>query len=429
MKKTGFLIALILLFPGSSHATEVELQISKQAGKKMDVALAPPQNTLRNQTALPNSFQETLSFDLDQSGYFDLVKAPSEVQAISKSEALDSISETARWRSLGAEIVVKTAYVVNGPTGTMDLYAFEVQDQKRIFGKRYKFNSSTLNLLAHTCANDLIYHLTGEQGIAGTEIAFVAGNLKSKEVFICDTDGKNVRQLTQDHHIVLGVSWHPQKRKLIYTSFKDGQPHIYLHDLDRGTRENISHYPGLNAAAKFSPDGQHIAMVLSKDGNPEIYLTDLHGENLKRLTNHPSVDASPCWSPDGRKIAFMSDRSGHPHLYLLDLRGEILKRLTHQGTYNASPSWSPKGDKIAFSSDMAGGFKICVLDLKDETITIVSQEGGEAEEPDWAPDGEHIVYSSRVGEIYQIFIVNILDGKTTRLSSGQMSCLTPTWSY
>ncbi|MBI1884627.1 MAG: Tol-Pal system beta propeller repeat protein TolB [Chlamydiae bacterium] len=419
---------LTLFFFTSLNATEVELQISKQVGRKMDLALASPQNVTNSSNALPKIFEETLSFDLGQSGYFQLIKNASNIERIARVESPDSLAQGPDWKALGADLVVKSACQWNGETGTLDLYAFDVSTQRRVFGKRYALNEPNLRTAAHNGANDLIYRLTGEKGIAGTKIAYVAGGPTYKEVFICDADGKNVRQLTQDHTIILGVSWQPNGNKILYTSYKEGQPRIYLHDLSTGQRQRFASYPGLNAAAKFSPDGSRVALVLSKDGNPEIYISDLQGRNLKRLTNHPGVDSSPVWSPDGQKIAFVSDRSGHPHIYMIYLANGLLTRLTRQGSYNSSPSWSPKGDKIAFSSDMNGSFKICVLDLNDETITIVSQEGGEAEEPDWAPDNRHIVYSSKLGGVYQLFIVDTGDGQTVRLTAEKNHYLTPAWS-
>jgi len=427
--KTLAFVFITLPFTSYLESAEIELQITKQMGRKIDMALAPfkSQNALDSQTI--KTFEQTVSFNLEQSGFFELVKHQKEMLALSNTEPADSITQASQWRGLGADILVKGSYLWNGQSGSLDVYAFDVEGQRRIFAKRYPLQQATLRGTAHTCANDIIYRMTGEKGLAGTRIAYVAGGPRSKEVFVCDADGKNVRQLTQDGSIVLGISWHPSGTKILYTSFKDGRAGIYIHDLSHGQRQSLPAYPGLNAAAKFSPDGTHIASVLSKDGNPEIYISDLQGQNLRRITSHPSVDSSPCWSPDGQRIAFVSDRSGRPHLYLQNLKGGPLRRLTHQGSYNASPAWSPKGDKIAFSSNMDGSFKICVLDLNQETITIVSQEGGEAEEPDWAPDGRHLIYSSKIGGVHQLFMVDVFDGKTIRLSSNKVHHLTPAWSF
>jgi len=433
MKKLLFLLQTFFMFilsfaACSAYPAEVQLEISKQVGRKIDLAVAPPKAQSNADNTVAGNIFTTLSFDLDQSGFFEIAKHSKEIKAISDAEPADSIINADRWRGVGAEMLVKGGYQWDGQAGTLDIYVFDVVGQRRVYAKRYSFSQNNLRATAHTAANDIIYRLTGEKGMAGSRIAFVSGGSRGKEVFVADADGRNVRQLTQDGSIVLGVSWSPNKDKLLYTSFKNGKAQIFLHDIVRGQRQQIASYPGLNAAAKFSPDGSKIAMVLSKDGNPEVYISDPQGRNLRRMTSHPGVDSSPCWSPDSSRIAYISDRSGRPHLYIQGVGGGAARRITFQGSYTSAPSWSPDGSKIAFSSNMSGNFNICVLDLNDETITIVSQEGGEADEPDWAPDSRHLVYSSRVGGINQLYVVDTYDGKTTRLSSNKVHHLTPAWS-
>src|SRR5207249_10001969 len=91
-----------------------------------------------------------------------------------------------------------------------------------------------------------------------------------------------------------------------YTSYKAGNPDIYVHDLQSGTRRAFARYPGLNAGAAPSPDGRRVALVLSKGGSPDIYVCDADGSNLKPLTRTREAESSPCWSPDGRTICFSS---------------------------------------------------------------------------------------------------------------------------
>ena len=40
-----------------------------------------------------------------------------------------------------------------------------------------------------------------------------------------------------------------------------------------------------------------IAFVSRRDGNPEIYVMDINGGNPQNLTNHPDRDWAPSWSP------------------------------------------------------------------------------------------------------------------------------------
>ena len=89
----------------------------------------------------------------------------------------------------------------------------------------------------------------------------------------------------------------------------------------------------------FSPDGTRLAFTSNRDGNPEIYVMNLDGSGLRRLTNHPGIDATPTWSPTGTQIAFTSDRGGAPSIYVVGVDGLGLRRLTFEHSDRAT--WSP----------------------------------------------------------------------------------------
>jgi len=70
----------------------------------------------------------------------------------------------------------------------------------------------------------------------------------------------------------------------------------------------LTTYPGIQAGASFSPDGNQVAFTWNgeKQDNLDIYvkLIGTAGPPL-RLTSNPAPDFSPAWSPDGRFVAFL----------------------------------------------------------------------------------------------------------------------------
>ena len=167
--------------------------------------------------------------------------------------------------------------------------------------------ANQLRPVAHRIS-DLIYEkLTGEKGLAGTRIAYVAGGGGTWYLVVADADGQNPQVILRSGQPIMSPAWSPDGSRLAYVSFEGRRPQIVVQDVYSGARRVVSAAPGINGAPSWSPDGQRLAFTLSKDGNPEIYALALGSQNPVRLTNGGAIDTEPVWLPDG-SIVFTSDR-------------------------------------------------------------------------------------------------------------------------
>ncbi|HOW61811.1 MAG TPA: Tol-Pal system beta propeller repeat protein TolB [Candidatus Contendobacter sp.] len=249
-----------------------------------------------------------------------------------------------------------------------------------------------LRPVAHKIS-DLIYEkLTGEKGLAGTRIAYIASGGGSWYLVVADADGQNPRVILRSSQPLMSPAWSPDGGKLAYVSFEGRRPQIIVQDVYSGARRVVSAAPGINGAPSWSPNGQRLAFTLSKDGNPEIYALDLATQSPVRLTSGSSIDTEPVWLPDG-SIVFTSDRGGSPQLYRIGPGGGAAQRLTFEGDYNARPTVSPDGRYIAMVHRRGGRFHIAVLDLQTRQFRVLTS-GGLDESPSFAPNGKMIIYSN-----------------------------------
>jgi len=110
----------------------------------------------------------------------------------------------------------------------------------------------------------------------------------------------------------------------------------------------------------FSPDGARLAFASRRDGNPEIYLMDVDGTNLLRITNEPHNDGRPAFTPDGQTLVFQSDRSGKLQIWSVGVDGTGLKMLTaDSGAFE--PSVSPDGSTIAYISTREKNYDVWLM--------------------------------------------------------------------
>ena len=261
----------------------------------------------------------------------------------------------------------------------------------------------------------------GLRGFFASRLALVSSRGRAEEILVGDLFFGEVRQLTQDRAQMLSPRWSPDGSRLVYTSFyKSGFPDIFQIDLNTYQRTTLVSFQGTNSGARFSPNGQQIAMVLSGEGNPEIYVGNSQGRLAHRLTYTDAVEASPCFSPDGSRLVFTSDAVGGPQLYTMPVAGGTMTRLpTAISGYCAEPDWSRGNpNRIAFTIRIGKGYQIAVYDLATHQSQQVSHAPFDGLEPSWLADGRHLVYTARTTSDSRICILDTETGKSTTVTPG-----------
>ena len=103
--------------------------------------------------------------------------------------------------------------------------------------------------------------------------------------------------------------WSPTGGKIAFVSDRDGVRQIYVMDSSGQFVTQLT-FGSQNLHPNWSPDGLNIVFNSDRDGNQEIYMMDTDGENQRRLTFDNGGDGTPQWSPNTRRIVFTSDRGG-----------------------------------------------------------------------------------------------------------------------
>ena len=290
------------------------------------------------------------------------------------------------------EYSVRGSFTESGGRIEVQASVLKAPGAASVLSRKWPGGRADVRMLAHKVSDDLVKALTGKEGFAQSRLALVGTRTGRKELYLADSDGANLTQLTRDRSISLFPRWSPDNRSLVYTSYVNRFPDILRIDLASGARRKLAAFRGLNTGGAFSPDGRQVAMVLSKDGNPELYVMNLADSSLTRLTRTPQAnESSPSWSPDGRQIVFVSDAAGvsRPQLYIIDRAGGAPRRVTSRGPQNVSPDWGPDG-RIAFSSIAGREYALCVLDPRTLEVTTIAHDASSYEEPSWARDGRNI---------------------------------------
>jgi TolB protein len=305
-----------------------------------------------------------------------------------------------------------------------EIQAIEVADKKRVLSRAFSGVTAATRALAHRVSDALVLAVSGMPGMASARLAMVGNRSGHKELYVCDADGANLRQVTQERSIVVAPAWMPDGKNILYTSYKRGYPNIYR----TGQREAVSKFGGLNTSAAVSPDGRYMAVVLSKDGNPELYIREISSGSLQRVSStRRANEASPCWSPDGSQLAYVSDSSGRPHIYVLALKGGSPKRLSRMGSENVAPDWGVNG-QLTYCSRQGGRYRIVVVDPRSGVSRVLPLDGADYEDPSWMPDGRHVVVSRSVNYRSSIYLLDTQEDRSIALKEGTGDWFSPACS-
>jgi TolB protein len=260
------------------------------------------------------------------------------------------------------------------------------------------------------------------RGFFTSRIAFITQRGSKGDVIASDLFLGEAKRY-QENALVLTPRWSPDGSKIIFTSYqRTGAPDIYLLDPISGRKDTFASFRGTNSGARFSPNGQQVAMVLTGEGTPEIYVSNAQGRGVVRKTRSESAKSSPCWSPDGSQIVFAMEPG--PQLYVMSAAGGAPRRLSVGHTYAAEPDWSRTNpNKIACTVRAGGSYQIAVFDMATNSSKVVSKAPFDAIEPCWLADGRHLVYTARDRTSSVIAILDTETGKSTRISPGDTSAL------
>ena len=294
------------------------------------------------------------------------------------------------------------------------MYSFRITDSKDV------------DAAAHTAVDTVLNKIFGIQGICRSKIVFSAyTNAKNREIFICDFDGSNIKQLTNYNTLCLQPVWAHDGKSFVYLHYSPTYTTLMQYSMEKGLSRRLA----VSAGGSLSPDGNTLAMT----DNVDIFTRPTEGGTLKQLSAGKSVGASPRWSPDGKKLCFVSDtKGGRPLLYVIDpfAGGKATEISGLVGSERVAPSWS-SDNKLAYCAKIGRTYELRVAKLSADGKSGVMEEIGVAgnntflgEDPSWAPDNRHVTLTVNDA----IYVIDTRLGAKRKLVSGAREVGQSSWS-
>ena len=330
----------------------------------------------------------------------------------------------------------KATYQVSAK-GTLQDFTVTISNSAGVATHSFRItDSKDVDSAAHTAVDTVLNKLFGIQGICRSKIVFSATTGTGKrEIFVCDFDGSNIKQITKHNTLCIEPFWAPDGKSILYIFYASNSiTNLVQHSLELGQDRKLTQYGGITASS-LSPDGKHLAVVRSKGNKVDLFTHPAEGGSHKQLTGDKAAEASPCWSPDGKKLCFVSDaKNGRPILYVTDpfAGGKATEISGLVGSERTTPSWS-SDNKIAYSAKIGREYELRVAKLSADGKTATMEEVGvpgkntfRGEDPSWAPDNRHVTLTAEGDNA--IYVIDTRLGTKRTLVSGKPKIGQSNWS-
>jgi len=167
----------------------------------------------------------------------------------------------------------------------------------------------------------------------GDKIVFTSTRSGDLELYTMNLDGSDVKQITNELGYDGGAFFSPDGTKLIFRASRPKteeaikeykellaqglvQPtemELFICNADGSDLKQLTFLGNANWSPFFHPSGEKILFSSNfeaEKGFPfNLYLIDIDGKNLERVTHGQTFDAFPVFSNDGKYLAFSSNRN------------------------------------------------------------------------------------------------------------------------
>lgn len=214
----------------------------------------------------------------------------------------------------------------------------------------------------------------------GPNGAYVWPIYEGYDIFKANLEGEIIANLTPDSPgYDAEATLSPDGTKIVFTSMRTGDLELFIMNTDGSDVVQITNELGYDGGAFFSPDGTQLVFRSSRPKTPEeiekytslleqglveptdmeLYVVNVDGTGLRQVTDLGNANWAPYFHPSGEKILFASNHAserGFPfNLYMINVDGTGLKQVSFDPTFDSFPMFSYDGKKVVFASNRFNG--------------------------------------------------------------------------
>jgi TolB protein len=172
----------------------------------------------------------------------------------------------------------------------------------------------------------------------------------------------------------------PDGSRLAMILSRSGSPNVWVCNSDGTDFKQLTFSPEDESSPCWSPGGQWICFATKMHERRVLAKVPAGGGTVQRIpTSGVSNPTDPDWSPDGKWIAFTS-QMGDFNICVVPAGGGSATVLVP----GQHPSWSPNSRTLVLNRDARGRQSLSVLDVMTKQVKDIGRISGNDSQPAWA---------------------------------------------
>jgi TolB protein len=281
-----------------------------------------------------------------------------------------------------------------------------------VFTKNYRIKNKNLSVfVAHAIAYDINNYMGGAP-VEWMKKKILVSRLVSprqSEISVCDYT------MTFSQRVVSGgLNVYPKwankdQTAFYYTSLNGLKPTLKHVDIKSGQSTNTLSSDGMMICSDVSDDAKRLLVTMAPDGQPDIYMYNVETKEKTRLTTYAGIDVNGQFMKNNR-ISFISNRLGYPNVFSLTIGGNAVQQLVFSGRSNSS--CSAHNEYVVYkareSTENFGGntFNLHLLSTDNGSVKRLTVNGVN-EYPRFSKDGEAVLYVKELNGEESIGIIRL----------------------
>jgi len=249
-------------FASMSALAQLRLDVTQGNVQPVPIAIPDFVGGTPGDAEAARAITQVITANLKRSGLFAPIDPAAYIEKIASFDVLPRFPD---WRAINAQGLI-TGRVTRQPDGRLkvEFRLWDVSSGQQLTGQQYFTTPDNWRRIAHIVSDQVYERLSGEKGYFDTRIVFIdetgPKERRVKRLSIMDQDGANVRYLTRGEDLVLTPRFSPSTQEITYMSYGQGDPRVFLLNIDTGQREIVGNFPGMTFSPRFSPDGSKVIM-------------------------------------------------------------------------------------------------------------------------------------------------------------------------